>query len=85
LICGFISIKLFKNNSLLAQNTGISVSGTPPIYSIVIGAVNSSGTPTAYSNKQCRFSSIGDKLTEADASNFYTRVNTLMTYFGINV
>lgn len=79
------SIKIFKNNTLLAQNTGVSISGTPPIYSIVIGAVNSSGTPTAYSNKQCRFASIGTKLSDTEATNFYTRVNTLMTYFGINV
>jgi hypothetical protein len=38
-----------------------------------------------YSNRQCSFASIGDGLTDTDASNFYTRLNTLMTYFGINV
>ena len=38
-----------------------------------------------YGNKQCAFSSIGNGLTNTEATNFYTRVNTLMTYFGINV
>lgn len=38
-----------------------------------------------YGNKQCAFSSIGNGLTDTESSNFYSRVNTLMTYFGINV
>lgn len=38
-----------------------------------------------YGNKQCAFSSIGDGLTDTESTNFYNRVQTLMTYFGINV
>lgn len=38
-----------------------------------------------YGNKQCAFSSIGNGLTDTESTNFYNRVQTLMTYFGINV
>ena len=77
-------LKLFKNGSsiLTSNNTANSTSSTRNIY---IGAVNNVGTAAYFTNRQCSFSSIGTGLTDTDASNFYTRVNTLMTYFGINV
>ena len=75
-------IDLWKNGSKITNGT--TASGTRPSNSIYIGA-NNSGSAGAYSTKQCSFSSIGDGLTDTEASNFYTRVNTLMTYFGINV
>ena len=47
--------------------------------------MNSLGTPATYTTKQCAFSSIGDGLTDAESANFYNRVQTLMTYFAINI
>lgn len=77
-------IKLFKNGSILQSLTSASGS-TSSTRNIYIGAVNNVGTAAFFSNRQCSFSSIGTGLTDTEASNFYTRVNTLMTYFGINV
>jgi hypothetical protein len=50
-----------------------------------IGANNNNGTGGTYSNKELAFIYISTGLTSTELQNFYTRVNTLMTYFGINV
>jgi hypothetical protein len=51
---------------------------------IWIGGNNNGGSIQFASSKQCRFSSIGLGLTDTEASNFSNRLNTLMTYFGLN-
>lgn len=51
--------------------------------SFVLGRL--SQTVGNYSNRQFSFVSIGDGLSDAEQINFYNRVQTLMTYFGINV
>ena len=38
-----------------------------------------------YSNRECAFASIGLGFNDTEQSLFYSRVQTLMTYFGINV
>lgn len=73
---------LWKNGTKITNGT--TAVGLRPTNSIYICA-NNSGTAGTYSTKQCSLASIGDGLTDTEASNFYTRVNTLMTYFGINV
>jgi len=83
------SLKQYKNSSIFGTNTNAST-GTRARYSMPLGAlryINDAGSDTYgdYSNRQQSFASIGDGLTDTEASNFYTRVNTLMTYFGINV
>ena len=83
------SLKQYKNSSIFGTNSNTST-GTRARYSMPLGAVryiNDAGIDTYsnYSNREQSFASIGDGLTDAEASNFYTRVNTLMTYFGINV
>lgn len=76
--------KFFKNGSQFGTtNTGASGSFTNQ--TIYIGALRQSSSAPYNSARQYSFASIGDGLTDAEASNFYTRVNTLMTYFGINV
>lgn len=77
--------KLFKNNTIVASNTFATSNLTLSTNTIVLGAVNDTASVNGYTNKQCSFSSIGEGLTDAEASNLYSRVNTLMTYFGINV
>lgn len=71
---------IIKNNTI--NNFSVN-SVSRPTNNIFIGAINN--PIIYYGNKQCSFASIGDGLTDTEASNFYTRVNTLMTYFGINV
>jgi hypothetical protein len=73
----------FRNGTKILSGT--SASSSRPTVSIFIGALNSNGTPTFYSPKQCAFASIGDGLTDAEAANFYTAVNTYQTTLGRNV
>jgi len=59
-----------------------------PNYIIYIGARNQPATTpnvSLYSIKQCAFASIGDGLTDTEATNFYTAVNTYQTTLGRNV
>ena len=85
------SFKAFKNGVLRGTNTNTAsgIASYLAINSLYLGAynLNNNGAISTinYSNRQCSFASIGNGLTDAEASNFYTRVNTLMTHFGINV
>ena len=67
----------FKNTTLYAQTETSGALNTSTIWI--------SRQAMAYDNRQCAFVSLGLGLTDTEASNFYNRVNTLMTYFGINV
>ena len=71
----------FKNGTKTTANinsTGLSTN------SINVGRWNNpTGTPY-YTTKQCRFASSGEGFSDTDATNYTNRVNTLMTYFGIN-
>jgi hypothetical protein len=81
------SLKAYRNNILKSTNTTNSTSGLCG-NSVYIGGFNyrnNLGSTNFYGIRQCAFASIGNGLTDTEASNFYTRVNTLMTYFGINV
>jgi hypothetical protein len=68
-------LKLFKNGSSIQSLTTVSsaTDATRPIY---IGAINNQGTAINFTNRQCAFSSIGDGLTDTEAANFYTAVQT---------
>jgi hypothetical protein len=77
------SLKFFKNGSLFQSLTTVSNS-TSATRSIYIGALNNQGNAINFSNRQCSFASIGTGLTDTESTNFSNRVNTLMTYFGIN-
>ena len=46
---------------------------------VYLGARNENGTPAVFSNKQCAFASIGDGLTDTEASDFYTAVQAFQT------
>jgi hypothetical protein len=48
-------------------------------------AINQNGSVASYETAQCAFFYLANGLTIAEMDNFKTRVNTLMTYFGINV
>jgi len=52
---------------------------------IYIGAMNNNGAAGFLSTKECSFSSIGDGLTDTDATNFYTAVQTFNTTLGRQV
>jgi hypothetical protein len=76
--------KLFKNGSQLGTtNTGAS--GSLLNLNMTLLCQNQNGTPASYSIRQCAFASIGDGLTDAESSNFYTAVNTYQTTLSRNV
>jgi len=73
--------EIFRNGvkTTAANNsTGLSAN------SINVGRWNNPGGTPYYSTRQCRFASCGEGFTDTDATNFKNRVNTLLTYFGIN-
>jgi hypothetical protein len=68
----------WKNSTKIT--TGVnSYNPSPSILPIFIGAWNENITPMYYSTKECAFSSIGDGLTDSEATTFYTLVQALQT------
>jgi hypothetical protein len=58
---------------------GTAVSNALANQNIYLGALNKVGVSLYFSTKQCAFSSIGDGLTDTDATNLYTRVQAFQT------
>jgi hypothetical protein len=78
------SLKVYKNASVFGTNTNTNT-GTQPATSLYISASHFNAGVTNYSDRQVAFSSIGDGLTDTDASNLYTRVQTYQTALSRNV
>ncbi len=77
--------KTFKNGTIQGTNTSTITNalGTSNIY---LAAYNSQpNTAVIFSTKECAFSSIGDGLTDTEAANFYTAVQTFQTALNRNV
>ena len=73
-------IKLFRNNVTLGTNTSLNTAIVNiPIY---IGARNPG---QFYNSYECAFASLGDGLTDTEASNFYTAVQAFQTTLSRNV
>jgi hypothetical protein len=77
--------KAYKNGLQIgttdtATSTGFANQAVPVVLA------NRADLPAGfYSNRQCAFSSIGDGLTDTEAANFSTAVNTFQTTLGRNV
>jgi hypothetical protein len=73
--------KIFRNGSQVGTtNTGASSSLVALVNSIFFGAARTTATSALYySNRQYAFASIGDGLTDTEAANFYTAVQTFQT------
>jgi hypothetical protein len=59
--------------------TGTVNSGALSTENIYVGAWNQNGGAMFFSTKECAFASIGDGLTDTEASNFYTAVQAFQT------
>jgi hypothetical protein len=85
------SLKLYQDGTVKGSNTTVnsSTNNGLPQNATTIGAIRQyTGDTTIYSyysTKQCAFASIGDSLTDAEASNFNTAVQTYQTTLGRNV
>lgn len=73
----------WQGNVKKATSTNPSVSLTS--VAIYFGGNNANGTADTYSNAQCAFASVGDGLTDTDATNFYTAVQAFNTTLGRQV
>jgi hypothetical protein len=71
------NFKLFKNSSLIGSNT-ITNTAQLPDYSIYIGGWNQANT-ARFSYRRLAFATIGDGLSDTEASNFYTAVQAYQT------
>ena len=72
--------KLYKNNSILL--TASTVSSTQPTNQYVIG---SDSRNVDFTSRNYAFASIGDGLTDTDATNFYTAVQAFQTTLGRSI
>lgn len=79
---GVSSGSIVKNNTVTSMTLTSSGLNT---YSIYLGARNNIGTASIFDSCETTFSYCADGLTSTELQNFYSRVNTLMTYFGLNV
>jgi hypothetical protein len=73
-------IQSYKSGTLV--NTASVSSVVLPTTKIYLGVTNGLGP---YSTKQCAFASIGDGLTDVEATNFYTAVQAFQTTLGRQV
>jgi hypothetical protein len=74
---------VFKNGSKVENVTTASTArSNRPIFLL---AFNNVGTASDFSSKQCAFSSIGDGLTDTDATNFNTAITNFQTALSRNV
>lgn len=72
------SHKLFRNNTQIASTTS-ATTGTPPNANYFIGALNYLGSANYFDNNQIAMATIGDGLTDTDASNLYTIIQNYQT------
>jgi hypothetical protein len=77
--------KIFKNGVLQATNTTTQTLSQPTIQPLYISARNDAGSAANYSSRNLAFASIGDGLTDTQASNFYTAVNSFQVSLSRNV
>ena len=66
-------IVAYKNGSIV-MNANTNTSVTLPNLDYYIGAININGTANNYSVRNCAFASIGDGITDAEATAFYNAV-----------
>ncbi len=73
---------LFTNTTKNTFNYNSTGLANNPIF---IGAMNHTGTPLYYGSKESSFATIGDGLTDTEASNFYISVQKFQTTLGRHV
>jgi hypothetical protein len=80
------SRKLFFNGTLLNTDTNTQVGNLPNVTLLVgSGRNGNTGTPDLFTPHENAFASVGDGLTDTQASNFYTAVQAFQTTLSRNV
>jgi hypothetical protein len=81
-----IVLNCWKNGTKQATNTTLeTLDITTVTNSFFVSAINLGGSAGQFSNRECAFSSIGDGLTDTQASNLYTAVQAFQTTLSRNV
>lgn len=78
------SLKTFKN-SLQLGSTYTGANSSRANINLAIGCLLIGASPNFYSNRQYAFASIGDGLTDTEATDFYTAVQAFNTTLSRNV
>ena len=78
------SSKGYKNGALFATQTATQL-GTAQALNIYIGSQGNHVAATEFSDRECAFSTIGGSLTDAEAANLYTAIQTFQTTLGRQV
>lgn len=73
------SAKMFMNNVQRGSTLTANNPNALPNRIIFLAANNSAGGIIEYSSRQCAFATIGDGLTDTDASNLYTIIQNYQT------
>ena len=79
-----LNLKAFKNSSQFGSTVSLT-SYTSTNLNVYVGGVNFNGSLVTPSTKECAFASIGDGLTDTEASDFYTAVQAFQTTLSRNV
>jgi hypothetical protein len=74
--------KLFRNATIINQNFGTDPRQDRVNIPLFIGAENVGGTSGTYTTAESSFASIGDGLTDTEATNFYNSVQKFQTTLG---
>jgi len=77
--------KLFRNGIVVASNVPIASTASTSTQPYYLACYNNNGTPLQFINNEIAFSSLGDGLTDTQASNFYTAVQAFQTTLSRNV
>jgi hypothetical protein len=78
------SLKLYKNGSMVSQNTNSNTNELNSSTNIDFFGTNA-GSPAEFDNLQSAFISLGSGLTDGEASTYYTIVQTFQTSLGRQV
>ena len=76
------SRKTYKNGSIAGSSTGNDTGGALASLKFYIGAANGASLGTTYTKDELAFSALHDGLTDAEAANFYTAVQTFQISLG---
>jgi hypothetical protein len=81
-----VIVNSWKNGSKQGTNTSTETQNiTTVTRNFYLAALNLDGTAAQFSLRQCALASIGDGLTDTQASNFYTAVQAFQTTLSRNV
>lgn len=77
--------KIYENGILKGTNTNTSAKSLPNVRTLIGAESNGPTNIIGYDNLESAFATIGDGLTDAEASNFYNAVQAFQTTLGRQV